>query len=190
VSLGSKAAGVRARAGSRCGGARRAGQSEEHECRARRRGAAGGKGRSSPRRPRSGSRSARNGVKALRETQAKRGALPPSGACVSRSALTPEHAEGRLTARWAFPAKLGCPGLPPELGYRPVNKYLPSRPGRRQAPRPPVDDRAAPSDYMSPGRALRWVDCGCSRAEALGRGVPPVNATLAREPSYARAVRG
>jgi hypothetical protein len=29
------------------------------------------------------------------ETQAKRGALPPSGACVSRSALTPEHAEGR-----------------------------------------------------------------------------------------------
>jgi len=51
----------------------------------------------------------------------------------------------------------------PELGYRPVNKYLPPRP-QRQAPCPPVADRAAPPDDVSPGeRLLRWVDRVLSR---------------------------
>src|SRR5947207_5393305 len=48
--------------------------------------------------------------------------------------------------------------LMPELGYRPVNKYLPPRAGR-MAPRPPVDEHAAPADDVAPGeRLLRWAD--------------------------------
>ena len=42
-------------------------------------------------------------------------------------------------------------------GYRPVNKYLPPRPGRMVPPL--VDDRTEPADDVSPGeRLLRWVD--------------------------------
>jgi len=53
--------------------------------------------------------------------------------------------------------------LMPELGYRPVNKYLPPRAGR-MAPRPSVDDRGEPPDDTPPGeRLLRWVDRLLSR---------------------------
>ena len=47
---------------------------------------------------------------------------------------------------------------------RPVNKYLPPRPGR-MAPRAPVDDRVVePPDDVPPGeRLLRWVDRLLSR---------------------------
>jgi hypothetical protein len=53
--------------------------------------------------------------------------------------------------------------LMPELGYRPVNKYLPPRPGR-QVPCPPVATRPQPPDEISPSeRLLRWVDRVLSR---------------------------
>jgi sulfite dehydrogenase (quinone) subunit SoeB len=52
----------------------------------------------------------------------------------------------------------------PELGYRPVNKYLPPR-AARMVPSPPVSgDAASPPDLASPGdRLLRWVDRLLSR---------------------------
>ena len=50
-----------------------------------------------------------------------------------------------------------------ELGYRPVNKYLPPRPGR-QAPHPPVADQAKPADNLSIAERLaRWADKVLSR---------------------------
>src|SRR6267143_2929674 len=53
--------------------------------------------------------------------------------------------------------------LLPELGYRPVNKYLPPRAGRMM-PRVPVEERAEPADDVPPGeRLLRWVDRLLSR---------------------------
>ena len=53
--------------------------------------------------------------------------------------------------------------LMPELGYRPVNKYLPPRP-ERMAPRAAAEDRATLPDDVPPGeRLLRWVDRLLSR---------------------------
>jgi len=53
--------------------------------------------------------------------------------------------------------------LLPELGYRPVNKYLPPRP-KRQAPSPPPTDYPKPPVELTPGeRLLRWVDRVLSR---------------------------
>ena len=53
--------------------------------------------------------------------------------------------------------------LLPELGYRPVNKYLPPRP-QRQAPIPPVEERATPADNVSIAERLaRWADRVLSR---------------------------
>jgi Fe-S-cluster-containing dehydrogenase component len=53
--------------------------------------------------------------------------------------------------------------LLPELGYRPVNKYLPPRP-QRQAPCPPPTDLPKPAVELAPGeRLLRWVDRVLSR---------------------------
>ncbi len=61
-------------------------------------------------------------------------------------------------------AQRGGGDLMPELGYKPVNKYLPPR-SSRMAPQPPaagdglpLEDRAAPAD-----RLLRWVDRLLSR---------------------------
>ena len=53
--------------------------------------------------------------------------------------------------------------LLPELGYRPVNKYLPPRP-QRQAPPPPAADSSAPADDLSISERLaRWADKVLSR---------------------------
>ena len=53
--------------------------------------------------------------------------------------------------------------LMPELGYRPVNKYLPPRP-RRQAARQLADDPPAPADNISIAERLaRWADRVLSR---------------------------
>jgi len=53
--------------------------------------------------------------------------------------------------------------LLPELGYRPVNKYLPPR-AHRMAPRHEAEDRGEPPDEMPVGeRLLRWVDRLLSR---------------------------
>jgi hypothetical protein len=53
--------------------------------------------------------------------------------------------------------------LLPELGYRPVNKYLPPR-SERMARRPAVDEAPAPTAPAPPGeRLLRWVDRLLSR---------------------------
>jgi sulfite dehydrogenase (quinone) subunit SoeB len=53
--------------------------------------------------------------------------------------------------------------LMPELGYKPVNKYLPPRTGR-MVPAPPVSAGAAPADQPVAGeRLLRWVDRLLSR---------------------------
>jgi sulfite dehydrogenase (quinone) subunit SoeB len=60
-------------------------------------------------------------------------------------------------------ASRGGADLLPELGYRPVNKYLPPRLDRMARP-PPVAGRAAPPDDVSPGeRLLCWVDRVSSR---------------------------
>jgi Fe-S-cluster-containing dehydrogenase component len=53
--------------------------------------------------------------------------------------------------------------LMPELGYKPVNKYLPPR-RQRMAPNPPPIAVAPPDDRSSAeGRLLRWVDRLLSR---------------------------
>src|SRR5260370_4493737 len=61
--------------------------------------------------------------------------------------------------------------LMPELGYRPVNKYLPPRPGR-MAPRSPVDEPSATADDVPPAERLpRSVDPLLARRR--GRSLPP-----------------
>ena len=53
--------------------------------------------------------------------------------------------------------------LIPELGYKPVNKYLPPR-ASRMAPAVPVRGAAAPIDQPAAGdRLVRWVDRLLSR---------------------------
>jgi hypothetical protein len=61
-------------------------------------------------------------------------------------------------------ASRGGADLLPDLGYKPVNKYLPPRPGRMMPDRasapPPVEE----ADLPAPGeRLLRWVDRLLSR---------------------------
>ena len=54
--------------------------------------------------------------------------------------------------------------LMPELGYRPVNKYLPPRPGRMAAQPEPEAAVAALEPAAAPGdRLLRWIDRVLSR---------------------------
>ena len=53
--------------------------------------------------------------------------------------------------------------LMPEMGYRPVNKYLPPRP-QRQAACQPAADPPAPADNLSiADRLARWADRVLSR---------------------------
>ena len=53
--------------------------------------------------------------------------------------------------------------LLPELGYRPVNKYLPPR-AHRQAPLRSAPEPAAPADNISIAERLaRWADRVLSR---------------------------
>ena len=54
--------------------------------------------------------------------------------------------------------------LMPELGYRPVNKYLPPRPGRG-TPLPPASVAATTpaSPPAADNKLLRWVDRLLSR---------------------------
>jgi len=60
-------------------------------------------------------------------------------------------------------ARRGGADLMPELGYRPVNKYLPPRP-ERMAARAAVDDGPEAPDNTPVGeRLLRWVDRVLSR---------------------------
>jgi Fe-S-cluster-containing dehydrogenase component len=60
-------------------------------------------------------------------------------------------------------ADRGGGDLLPELGYRPVNKYLPPRP-QRMMPRESAADRTEPVDQTPPSeRLLRWVDRLLSR---------------------------
>jgi hypothetical protein len=52
----------------------------------------------------------------------------------------------------------------PELGYKPVNKYLPPRAARMMPARPAVDATLPPLDPPAAGdRLLRWVDRLLSR---------------------------
>ena len=55
--------------------------------------------------------------------------------------------------------------LMPELGYRPVNKYLPPRPGRMAPCSSPSEAGAAPSPVpvSAADKLLRWVDRLLSR---------------------------
>jgi sulfite dehydrogenase (quinone) subunit SoeB len=54
--------------------------------------------------------------------------------------------------------------LMPELGYKPVNKYLPPRSARMAPGQFGADDAEAPSDPRSPADLLlRWVDRLLSR---------------------------
>ena len=60
-------------------------------------------------------------------------------------------------------ASRGGADLMPELGYRPVNKYLPPRP-QRQAACLPADDRVVPAENISIAERLaRWADRVLSR---------------------------
>jgi sulfite dehydrogenase (quinone) subunit SoeB len=54
-------------------------------------------------------------------------------------------------------AERGGRDLMPELGYRPVNKYLPPRAGARAAPLVPADPEPEPLDLRQ-HPFLRWVD--------------------------------
>jgi sulfite dehydrogenase (quinone) subunit SoeB len=68
----------------------------------------------------------------------------------------PDSAVSRLVA------ERGGVDLLPELGYRPVNKYLPPRP--RQVPQTAAGAcRAEPAPQATAGRLLRWVDQLLSR---------------------------
>ena len=70
----------------------------------------------------------------------------------------PDSAVSRLVA------ERGGVDLLPELGYRPVNKYLPPRP-RQVSQQPPAAGacRAEPAPQATAGRLLRWVDQLLSR---------------------------
>jgi Fe-S-cluster-containing dehydrogenase component len=66
----------------------------------------------------------------------------------------PDSAVSRLVA------ERGGQPLMPELGYKPVNSYLPPR--RKPDPMP-VEDAPTPMDIKNP--VLRWMDRVLSRAE-------------------------
>jgi len=59
-------------------------------------------------------------------------------------------------------AARGGKDLMPELGYRPVNKYLPPR-GGRMAPSASVSSAPEPEQPIGDSRLLRWVDRLLSR---------------------------
>jgi hypothetical protein len=60
-------------------------------------------------------------------------------------------------------AARGGKDLMPELGYRPVNKYLPPR-RERKSPGPAAAPPAAPAPaFAGDNRLLRWVDRLLSR---------------------------
>jgi hypothetical protein len=59
-------------------------------------------------------------------------------------------------------AARGGKDLMPELGYRPVNKYLPPR-GGRMAPSASVSSTPEPAQPVGDNRLLRWVDRLLSR---------------------------
>jgi sulfite dehydrogenase (quinone) subunit SoeB len=61
-------------------------------------------------------------------------------------------------------ARRGGDDLMPELGYKPVNKYLPPRSGRMSLGSANTSSAAATADSISPGGGLlRWVDRLLSR---------------------------
>ena len=60
-------------------------------------------------------------------------------------------------------AERGGYDLLPELGYRPVNKYLPPRRERNPAPAPAAAPRPAEPPPSGDNRLLRWVDRLLSR---------------------------
>ncbi|HEX9837175.1 MAG TPA: ferredoxin, partial [Alphaproteobacteria bacterium] len=68
----------------------------------------------------------------------------------------PESAVSRLVA------ERGGVALMPELGYRPVNRYLPPRP-RRAEPHARAPERASAEGASKTERLLRWVDALLSR---------------------------
>ena len=59
-------------------------------------------------------------------------------------------------------AQRGGVDLMPELGYKPVNKYLPPRPRQVRAP-PPSSSGPAPAPAATADKLLRWVDRLLSR---------------------------
>jgi hypothetical protein len=48
--------------------------------------------------------------------------------------------------------------LLPEMGYRPVNKYLPPRPRRDQSPAPAATEQPASSSGSLADRFFAWAD--------------------------------
>jgi hypothetical protein len=60
-------------------------------------------------------------------------------------------------------AERGGRDLMPELGYRPVNKYLPPRRGRMAAAVTAPETSLAPLEAAADNRLLRWVDRLLSR---------------------------
>ena len=62
-----------------------------------------------------------------------------------------------------MPAARGGADLLPELGYRPVNKYLPPRRGRMASEPLNLAALAAPEPETSGNGLLRWVDRLLSR---------------------------
>jgi Fe-S-cluster-containing dehydrogenase component len=60
-------------------------------------------------------------------------------------------------------AERGGYDLMPELGYEPVNKYLPPRPGKTSAAATGAPERLAPAASDTAGAFLRWVDRVLSR---------------------------
>ena len=63
-------------------------------------------------------------------------------------------------------AERGGVGLMPELGYAPVNRYLPPRPRRAGAPTADVAASAEPAELLDPAQLnplLRWLDRALSR---------------------------
>ena len=59
-------------------------------------------------------------------------------------------------------AERGGYALMPELGYQPVNRYLPPRP-RRDASQPKPTSHPEPPDEMPMPPLLRWIDRVLSR---------------------------
>lgn len=69
----------------------------------------------------------------------------------------PDSAVSRLVA------ERGGFDLMPELGYKPVNKYLPPRAGTARAAATAAPERLEPAAADTPGAFLRWVDRVLSR---------------------------
>ena len=82
--------------------------------------------------------------------------LPGQRRGISAISAIPDPAVSQLVA------ERGGYDLMPELGYRPVNKYLPPRPAR-MAPAAGAPNRRRPSPRPAADRLLRWVDRLLSR---------------------------